>query len=241
MKIKNVSLLLGVMVGVLLQSSKSAQAEALQVEGYSSQVVEGWTVYVSDELRDQRPEETKRAMELLKGQCRKVINVVPVATVSELQKVRLWVSLPAGERRPRAEFHPSKDWLIDNGMLPEKEKGVEFTNTAILEKEIIRMPMLLLHELSHAYHNLLLGFDHPGILALYEKAKAKGSYDRVRRRNREPQKAYAITNHKEYFAECTEAFFGENDFYPFNSRELKEHDPEMYDLLTEIWIASNNE
>ena len=87
----------------------------------------------------------------------------------------------------------------------------------------------------------MLGFDHPEILELYEQAKANGSYERVKRHNHEPQKAYAITNHKEYFAECTEAFFGENDFYPFNSRELKEHDPEMYALLTEIWITSKND
>lgn len=217
------------------------QGASIEVEGYTPQMMAGWTVYVSDELRDQRPEETKRALELLKGQCRKVINVVPASAVSELQKVRLWVSLPTGDRRPRAEFHPSKDWLIKHGMHPEKEKGVEFTNTAILEKEIIRMPMLLLHELSHAYHNLVLGFDHPGILELYDQAKVNGSYERVKRHNREPQKAYAITNHKEYFAECTEAFFGENDFYPFNSRELKVHDPAMYDLLTEIWLGSRNE
>ena len=228
-----------VLVGVVFQSFTRAQSLSLRVDGYTPQMLEGWMVYVSDELRQQRPEETKRALELLGGQCTKVINVVPPWAVSELQKVRLWVSLPSSDRRPRAEFHPSKDWLIENGMHPEKEKGVEFSNTAILEKEIIRMPMLLLHELSHAYHNLVLGFEHPRILELYEQAKANGSYEQVKRHNREPQKAYAITNHKEYFAECTEAFFGENDFYPFNSRELKEHDPEMYDLLTEIWIRAN--
>lgn len=230
-----------VLVGVVFQSSTRAQDLSSSVEGYTAQMLEGWMVYVSDELRQQRPEETKKALELLKGQCTKVINVVPPSAVSELQEVRLWVSLPSNDRRPRAEFHPSKDWLIENGMHPEKEKGVEFTNTAILGKEIIRMPLLLLHELSHAYHNLVLGFDHPEILELYEQAQANGSYERVKRHNREPQKAYAITNHKEYFAECTEAFFGENDFYPFNSRELKEHDPKMYVLLTEIWLGSNNE
>ena len=39
----------------------------------------------------------------------------------------------------------------------------------------------------------------------------------------------------EYFAEATEAYFSRNDFFPFNSSELKTHDPEMYDLLTELW------
>ncbi|MCB1121389.1 MAG: DUF2341 domain-containing protein, partial [Verrucomicrobiae bacterium] len=213
-----------------------AMTAFIEVNGYTPQTMEGWSVYVSNDLLENRPEETEKALELIRGQCRKVIDVVTPAAVSELQKVALWVSLPSGDRRPRAEFHPDKAWLIEHGMYPEKAKGVEFTNIAILEEEIIRMPMLLLHELAHAYHNLVLGFDHPAILALYKKAEASGRYDRVKRHNREPQKAYAMTDHKEYFAECTEAYFGENDFYPFNSRELQQHDPEMYDLLTEIWI-----
>ncbi len=48
-------------------------------------------------------------------------------------------------------------------------------------------------------------------------------------------KHYGLTNHKEYFAEGTEAFFYRNDFYPFVRAELKEHDPALQDLLIKIW------
>ncbi len=48
-------------------------------------------------------------------------------------------------------------------------------------------------------------------------------------------RAYALTNAKEYFAECTEAFFTKNDFFPFTRDELQKHDPEMFDLLTQLW------
>jgi hypothetical protein len=44
-----------------------------------------------------------------------------------------------------------------------------------------------------------------------------------------------MTNHKEYFAECTEAFFGTNDFYPFTKEELKQQDPDMFALLETVW------
>jgi hypothetical protein len=47
-----------------------------------------------------------------------------------------------------------------------------------------------------------------------------------------------MTNAKEYFAECSEAFFTRNDFYPFTKDELKKHDPEMFALLTKLWGAS---
>ena len=44
-----------------------------------------------------------------------------------------------------------------------------------------------------------------------------------------------MTNPMEYFAEATEAFFSRNDFFPFDRAELKQHDPELVQLLTKLW------
>ena len=46
-----------------------------------------------------------------------------------------------------------------------------------------------------------------------------------------------MTNRQEYFAETSEAFFGENDFYPFNRTELQKHDPQIFRLLQRVWLA----
>ncbi len=54
------------------------------------------------------------------------------------------------------------------------------------------------------------------------------------------KKLDGLTNHKEYFAEGTEAFFNRNDFYPFVRAELKIHDPTLHDLLVEIWSEPRN-
>ena len=48
-------------------------------------------------------------------------------------------------------------------------------------------------------------------------------------------KHYALTDPMEFFAEMTEAYFGANDFFPFTRAELKESEPEIYDLLGIIW------
>lgn len=45
----------------------------------------------------------------------------------------------------------------------------------------------------------------------------------------------------EFFAEMTEAYFGVNDFFPFNRAELKENEPEIYTLLTDIWEKQGRE
>ena len=49
------------------------------------------------------------------------------------------------------------------------------------------------------------------------------------------QRAYALTNEKEYFAELTEAYYGFNDFYPFNREQLQAFDPAGYLLVEQAW------
>ena len=52
------------------------------------------------------------------------------------------------------------------------------------------------------------------------------------------ERAYAMTDEKEHFAEQTEAFFSRNDFFPFDRAELKRHDPAMERLLVKLWGAA---
>ena len=77
------------------------------------------------------------------------------------------------------------------------------------------------------------------IKATYDKAKAGGGYESVERQDSEGRKrldrAYALTNPMEYFAETTEAFFCRNDFFPFTNEELRKHDPVMFELLGRLW------
>ena len=77
------------------------------------------------------------------------------------------------------------------------------------------------------------------IKAAYESAKSSGKYDRVLRQDsqgrRTYDRAYAMSNPQEYFAESTEAYFSKNDFFPFDREELKQHDPEMFALLAKLW------
>ena len=80
-----------------------------------------------------------------------------------------------------------------------------------------------------------LGFSDKIIHAAYVRAKSAGIYDSVRRNNGKTERAYALTDDHEYFAEASEAFFGTNDFYPFVRQELKAHDPELFQILEAVW------
>lgn len=198
--------------------------------------LEGWTIHVSDELRRSAPAKTDEALRLLGEQLQEVVRVIPPEPLSQLRQVQIWLSpLPQGFK-PTAEYHPDVGWLRDNHRNPRMAKGVEFTNISRFAAEINRMPMMVLHELAHAYHDRVLSFDQPRIIEAYEQAVKSGTYDKVQESSTGTvQKAYALTNHKEYFAELTEAYFGVNDFFPFNRAQLQQHDPAMCDLLGQLW------
>jgi hypothetical protein len=206
--------------------------------GHEIRSVTGWQVHVSKRLLQQEGPATARALELLKIQLDEVVRVLPKLVVMRLQQVPLWFSPEYSGVRPTAEYHPNRQWLTEHGRDPAMAKAVEFTNIRLYEKETRRMPFFVFHELAHAYHDQVLGFDNAEIQAAYEAAKRSGRYDKVKRWTGEKiteERAYAMTNAKEYFAESSEAYFSRNDFYPFTRTELKEHDPQMYELLERLW------
>jgi dipeptidyl-peptidase-4 len=100
-------------------------------------------------------------------------------------------------------------------------------------------PAMLIHELAHAYYDRVLKRDAPDVVAAFEKAKAGGTYDRVLHVGGRRERAYAMNNVDEYFAEGTEAYFATNDFYPFVRAELIEHDPDLARALERVWAAKS--
>ena len=203
----------------------------------------GWTVRVNREFLATNAEPVNHALSLLTAQLEGITRVVPKAVLAELQKVPLYVSPEYPGSPPRAEYHPNPQWLREHGRDPAMAKGVEFTNVRILDAETRRMPVFALHELAHAYHDRVLGFNEPRIKTAFQQAKASSRYEHVQRRDARgrvsTERAYAMTDAKEYFAETTEALFGTNDFYPFTRDELERHDPGMFRLLKTIWGLSD--
>ncbi|HVY72233.1 MAG TPA: DUF2341 domain-containing protein, partial [Verrucomicrobiae bacterium] len=202
----------------------------------------GWTVLLDERLlADNRPG-TEHALELLRSQLKKIVRVVPAPAVGKLREVKLWFSPEYPGVKPTAEYHPDAGWLREHGRNDAMAKSVEFTNIRIFEAESKRMPNFTLHELAHAYHHRVLpgGYQNAEIEAAYHRAKQSGSYDNVGRwhgdgRPNTRERAYAMTNPMEYFAESTEAFFSRNDFFPFDRAELKRHDPGMEQLVGKLW------
>ena len=213
---------------------RKAKKPFVQTKDYRDQKVEGWTVKVNKSLLADRKELGAKALRVLQAELYEISRLVPEPMLGELRKVPIWLGVDDGSA-PCAEYHPDQGWLKANGYNPDKAKAVEIGNAGRFVSWIYQQPMMVLHELAHAYHNRVLGFDHKKIKAAYEAAKKSGTYDEVLRYKGTTERAYALTDPMEYFAEGTEAFFGENDYFPFVRVELRNHDPRLYRLLVEIW------
>lgn len=199
--------------------------------------VEGWTVKLDPKLLEKENEDLGRqAVQALANHLQRIKYIVPEPQVKQLQKVPIWLELDNPKLSPM-QYHPDRDWLLAHGHDPRLVGHVHIPQARDLlnRRTWAKHPYVVLHELAHAYHDQVLGFDDPRIEQAYRDAKAAGIYEKVLLFTGKKVRHYALTNHKEYFAECTEAYFGVNDFYPFVRAELKEHDPKMFAVLKEIW------
>ncbi len=201
--------------------------------------LEGWTIKVDPKLLKNENNELKsQVFTALANHLQRIKYILPEAKVKALQKLPIWLDHhyePLGSM----QYHPGVTWLRANKHDPRLVKHVHIPRAkALLNRgQWAKHPYVILHELAHAYHDQVLenGFQNKAVLDAYKKAKAKGAYEKVLLYSGRTVKHYGLTNQMEYFAECTEAYLGVNDFYPFVRAELNEHDPRMFKLLKKIW------
>jgi dipeptidyl-peptidase-4 len=223
-------------------ADRSAEAGLTDLDSrhaYVGRSIAGWQLWIHRKLLSEQPAETERAIELLEQQLAEIAEKIPEMPLAQLRKVELWFSPEYQGFGPRAEYHPAVEWLREHGRNPALARGIEFTNVRIFPDEVRRMPNFALHELAHAYHDQVLGFDEPRIAAAFERAKAAGIYQRVAIRDADGTihygTSYAMTDPQEYFAECTEAYYARNDIFPFDRSELVAHDQMIAALLPVLW------
>lgn len=205
-------------------------------KAHTERSVEGWTVHIDNRLLGDDKQLGDHALRILANRLYDIKHVVPAEKVKLLQKVPIWLDKSHGKLRP-AQYHPSKGWLKSNGYSEALARCVHIPVAADFSSVNHQrvQPWSVLHELAHAYHDQVLGFDHEEIRAAFVRFKESKKYESVLHINGNKTKHYGLTNEKEFFAEMTEAFFGQNDFYPFNRAELKRDEPELYDLLGRLW------
>lgn len=199
--------------------------------------IEGWTVSVDPALLSgEHAEEGEAALKMLANHLQRIAILIPGKPLEDLRKVGIQIEWSHPELG-NMQYHPGADWLVEKGYDPRLVKKVHIPQAKELvsRQQMLKHPAVILHELAHAYHDQFMGFDDADVLNAYKAAMKAGSYEKVMLFDGRMVPHYALTDHKEYFSEATEAYLYRNDFYPFVAGELKAHDPTAYALMEKVW------
>ena len=214
---------------------------------HTTRDIEGWSVRVDDRLlTGEHAAVGERAIKLLTARLVAITIVVPDPALSKLRAVIIELDYDYGGLKVM-QYHPDAAWLRENGYSESLAKCVHIprVDNFLSPYENRRMPWVVLHELAHAYHDQVIGFENPRIEAAWKQFRDSGKYKSVLTSTGEMREHYGLTNPKEFFAEMTECYFGSNDFYPFVAGELKKEEPVIFAMMSDFWgklpeISSNS-
>ena len=231
--------LLSFFIYAAVLADEEEKPEPAKPVSHTVRSIEGWTVKIDDRLLEQNKELGELSLRLLSNQLFQIAFLLPKSKVEKLRKVEIQLDLTHG-KLTSAQYHPSRNWLRQNGYSESLAKCVHLPDAAgFASKNLHRtQPWVMLHELAHAYHDQFIegGFENPAIKDAWQKVIDSGKYTKTLHIDGYETKHYALTDQKEFFAEFTETFFGMNDFYPFNRGELKNDAPEIETLMQSIWL-----
>lgn len=224
-------------LAIFFTASAKAQEPPAIPKSHTVRVIEGWNVHIDERLLS-GPDKGLGdiALRILANRLYDITLIVAEDKVARLRKVPIWLDRTHGKLRP-AQYHPSAGWLKGNGYSAALARAVHIPNAAdfVSIRHQGVQPWSVMHELAHAYHDQELGFQNAEILAAWERFRNSGKGVSVLHINGKKTKHYALTTQMEFFAEMTESYFGQNDFFPFNRAELRTEEPEIYALLLKIW------
>ena len=202
---------------------------------YVDRSLQGWTVKVNRTLLEDRSELGTKALALLDQKLAEIARAVPERACAALRKVPIWLGRG---RRPCTVFGVSPERRVAEvpWIQPGQGQGRSRSETPRVSSSG--------RSTSRRWSStswptpITTGCSASTIPPSWPPTRTAiedHRYDRVRHKSGKVERAYALTDPHEYFAEGTEAYFGRNDFYPLISRELERHDPELLAILNRVW------
>ena len=217
----------------------SCTKEEPDVDVYEIYQLSGFEVKVEKRALEINAPLTQKAIDRLEEDLQEIANLgLKHSILESLQSVTIFLDWNTSSRL--AVYHPSLDWLVENGYAEEKFESVEIPSVGkFLGRTALNQPYIILHELAHAYHHQVLGPFNESVTEAYNNAISLGLYRDVSFETGTgiiiAPLAYAYTDEREYFAELTEAYFGWNAYFPFIKADLEIYDPTGFDLIEAAW------
>jgi hypothetical protein len=230
-----------IVVSLAVGSSRGADEPP---PGFAVRSMRGFTVLVHDEVTWQPPDRWGRwPLDVLEREFEDLRRILSPRLFELVRTVPVWVRWQKPDREPRdvlARYHAyAGPELRRMGRSVAMANSIELVSLKRLGE--LRPPgsrfqqIVLLHELAHAVHHRLLGFDSAEVKSAYQMAVDRKLYDMVSDRAGRLGRAYARTNDREYFAELSCAYLDSCFYFPFTYSDLKAHDPAGFALMEAVW------
>jgi hypothetical protein len=213
-------------------------------KGYTQQELEGFTLYVNQQVLDHPRDRWGRpTLSVLEHELNDLRRILVPRIFKVLQDVPVWVEWDNNSNAVPgavAVYYGGDGKQLESvGVNPQKSQCIEIVSLRILGE--IRHPgtalqqIIILHEMSHAVHHRLLGYDNPELNAIFQQAVDRKLYDKVNDRFGRQTKAYARTSAAEYFAEISCAYLDSCNYFPFNYQQLQGYDPAGFAFVERVW------
>jgi hypothetical protein len=228
--------------------------QAGPIPGYKHETIEGFHVLIANSVFKHNDDSTyeRKPLDVLKLELGMVTKALPRRAVRALQTILIWVEWhdendPDLAKNVLAKFYGASGdkvlWALTKHKHPLKANSVEIINMQALTAEhqpsVKVERCVILHELSHAVHFLLIGSDNVQVKLAYQQAMDRRLYDSSRNAAGDPVKPYARTNEYEYFAELSCAYFDKLNYFPFTREELKKYDPIGFRMMELTWSEAS--
>lgn len=201
-------------------------------DDYERKNVRSFPVYVAPEFNKHDPSLLEQCLQVLESGAKRIQEALPSAAWKRISGIPIWLEYER-DRSYGGVYFGSQEWLIANGLSGAKAKSIQFQRSLAVMVGSVQNP--LMHEIAHAYHDLVLSSFYKPIFAAYRSAQLSGRYNAVRHSSGRFEIAYAMRDHHEFFAALSESYFGTGDFFPFTREDLKEFDPVSYRAISDAW------
>lgn len=219
------------------------------IPGYSKRIIGQFTVLVSDIVfkNSDDPAFEIGPIDVLEKELATVNSVFPAKTLAILHKLLIWVEWYDYDDPNigvvAAQYHSVigglSEWSFQFNKHPLKANNIEIIDMKNISQNhqpsVKAQQCVILHEICHAVHFHVHGYDNPTIQGVYGQAMSRRLYRTSKDVYGREIVPYAATNDREYFAEISCAYLDRLYYFPFNRDDLKEHDPVGYALMEKVW------
>jgi hypothetical protein len=185
----------------------------------------GWKIKINSKFYEGDTSILRKSFKLFGEELTAINDILPKRALDKLYGVVFWL-----EDESKLSGHTGM--YIGRG-------GIVVSVTQYYAFKTSDNEWVIMHELAHAYHDRVIGFDDEKIIRTYKLIKQAGLYKDVQHRLSSYAHGYALKNAHEYFAEISTCYFGINNYYPHDRADLRHYDPIGYALVEEMWHVKN--